>query len=416
MKWFWKTITPYANSIELDGEYTPFPQDNDLTRPANREWVAYLIPYLYQFICEPPPQIIWAESPEAAVRLVALTAWCRTYSTDCGCTPEKKLEASEEHFGNLPITSTLFPGLKVSSACKQARRWAGDGEEWARRSLVWSLRQSIKDELLSPEGAARWRAAADYLIDQQTSAANAQTIRSAIDWLWQRSNAEQIELLWSLIDWAVDPRQSQSIDRATLSFCTQKYVESFQLLRGLNTPLNDEFNCASELTLRTALECSVFWPLYGTTILSERPCEIDTTSIDSVATLRWSDGFSLYFAGAARISKAIAERHFSWQDIDKERNVEIRRLLIEFYGLDKYLRDSESRVIQRDKFGTLYQKDFVTGDPIVFVQVENKTPEPDGSFKTYLLRVPEFVDTAREGVAWTFGFDDPEEYDPIVES
>ena len=37
------------------------------------------------------------------------------------------------------------------------------------------------------------------------------------------------------------------------------------------------------------------------------------------------------------------------------------------------------------------------------VEVRNSTPEPDGSRKTYFLRVPPTVRTAREAVAWTFG-------------
>ena len=37
------------------------------------------------------------------------------------------------------------------------------------------------------------------------------------------------------------------------------------------------------------------------------------------------------------------------------------------------------------------------------VEVVNSTPEPDGSRKTYFLRVPPTIGTAREAVAWTFG-------------
>ena len=37
------------------------------------------------------------------------------------------------------------------------------------------------------------------------------------------------------------------------------------------------------------------------------------------------------------------------------------------------------------------------------VEVQNSTPEPDGSYRTYFLRVPNHTFTARDGVAWTFG-------------
>jgi hypothetical protein len=49
------------------------------------------------------------------------------------------------------------------------------------------------------------------------------------------------------------------------------------------------------------------------------------------------------------------------------------------------------------------------------VEVVNATAEPDGSQKTYFLRVPPETRTAREGVAWTFGMAE-QEYAPEVET
>jgi hypothetical protein len=42
---------------------------------------------------------------------------------------------------------------------------------------------------------------------------------------------------------------------------------------------------------------------------------------------------------------------------------------------------------------------------VTVVEVVNSTPEPDGTHRTYWLRVPPRTRTAREGVAWTFGMD-----------
>ncbi len=49
------------------------------------------------------------------------------------------------------------------------------------------------------------------------------------------------------------------------------------------------------------------------------------------------------------------------------------------------------------------------------VEVVNSTPEPDGSHRTYWLRVPPSTRTAREGVAWTFGLDSAA-YEPLVQT
>ena len=49
------------------------------------------------------------------------------------------------------------------------------------------------------------------------------------------------------------------------------------------------------------------------------------------------------------------------------------------------------------------------------VEVQNSTPEPDGSVRTYFLRVPPGMASARAAVAWTFGLDGAS-YQPIVET
>jgi hypothetical protein len=47
--------------------------------------------------------------------------------------------------------------------------------------------------------------------------------------------------------------------------------------------------------------------------------------------------------------------------------------------------------------------------------VVNSTPEPDGTSRTYFLRVPPNIRTARAGVAWTFGLTE-EEYHPLAQT
>lgn len=49
------------------------------------------------------------------------------------------------------------------------------------------------------------------------------------------------------------------------------------------------------------------------------------------------------------------------------------------------------------------------------VKVVNSTPEPDGSYKDYFLRVPPTITTAHEAVAWTFG-KTAETYAPAIET
>lgn len=127
-------------------------------------------------------------------------------------------------------------------------------------------------------------------------------------------------------------------------------------------------------------------------------------------------------------------------EIDRETNTEVRRVLIERYGTSRYLRDSSARVVQSDASGLLYCKELPDDEPIVMVRVLNATPEPDGvmsreeaieifggaaqaalnapegsRFKDYMLRVPPYFRTAHEAVAWTFGLE-AKAYHPTIES
>src|SRR5262249_31159925 len=105
-----------------------------------------------------------------------------------------------------------------------------------------------------------------------------------------------------------------------------------------------------------------------------------------------------------------------------------RRVMLERYGVSNYLENSKAEKIHEDDFGVLYRKISTRKlppappfgrrsleEPLVMVKVVNSTPELDGSYKDYLLRVPPNITTAKEAVAWTFGLS-PEEYSPIFQS
>jgi hypothetical protein len=101
--------------------------------------------------------------------------------------------------------------------------------------------------------------------------------------------------------------------------------------------------------------------------------------------------------------------------IDKERNTEVRRVMVERYGQARYLVDSGAKEIHRDDWGVLYGKDIPGDEPLVMVKVVNSTPEPTGEFKDYWLRVPPTCRTAHEAIAWTFG-ETPSTYQPQVQT
>lgn len=120
------------------------------------------------------------------------------------------------------------------------------------------------------------------------------------------------------------------------------------------------------------------------------------------------DGFEIYAVHGIRVDKyMVLEPHkIKLDKVDTERNIEVRRVLIDLYGMDRYLQDSGALIVDEREphIGVLYRRrNTPPEEDLQVVKVRNSTPEPDGTYKDYFLKVPPFIQTARAGVAWTFG-------------
>ncbi|WP_107309359.1 DUF6745 domain-containing protein [Streptomyces sp. TP-A0356] len=165
-----------------------------------------------------------------------------------------------------------------------------------------------------------------------------------------------------------------------------------------------------------------WWPFEKVAVVCERPVALhrdEAGRLDRAdgPALAFPDGFALYAWRGMRVPAAFLEelRALTPDRIRAEENAELRRVMLEHYGYDRYLADSGARPVHRDGTGTLWRVDLVGDEPVVMVEVLNSTPEPDGTRRTYWLRVPPTTRTAREGVAWTFGLD-AEVYAPVRET
>jgi hypothetical protein len=125
---------------------------------------------------------------------------------------------------------------------------------------------------------------------------------------------------------------------------------------------------------------------------------------DTGPSHRWRDGWELHYIHGVRVTKQIVEapHTITVEQIEKEENAEVRRVMVERYGLERYLKDSNAQKIHEDDYGILYRKEQPDDEPLVMVKVVNSTPEADGSYKDYFLRVPPTITRAREACAWTF--------------
>lgn len=165
-----------------------------------------------------------------------------------------------------------------------------------------------------------------------------------------------------------------------------------------------------------------WWPYERVAILSERPVELHRDEAGRLdrgdgPALAYPDGFALHawrgMPVPAEFLRQLSE--LTAARIRAEENAELRRVMLEHYGYDRYLAESGAQPVHRDETGVLWRIELPDDEPVVMVEVVNSTPEPDGTHRTYWLRVPPRTRTAREGVAWTFGLD-AGEYHPRRET
>jgi hypothetical protein len=165
-----------------------------------------------------------------------------------------------------------------------------------------------------------------------------------------------------------------------------------------------------------------FFPSEDFCIITAKPCSIN---LDDQGRLHSEDSYAIeYLDGCAYCSfhgvrvpdyVILEPEKITVEDIDSEQNIEVRRVKITQYGQEKYIMDSDAKLIHEDDWGKLYRKDLGEDEPIVMVKVVNSTAEPDGSFKDYFIRVRPDVTTAHEAVASTFLLE-VDDYEPLAET
>lgn len=175
-----------------------------------------------------------------------------------------------------------------------------------------------------------------------------------------------------------------------------------------------------------------FWVLADWIVAVPRPAlsVVDGVLHDAAGpAVSWPRGERYWFWRGLRVPRRVVEEPESLtvSDVDSEWNVEVRRVMLERMGFDRYVREAGGRVIAEDDYGRLWRcrlppderwLAFVgleDSEPLVFVEVENATRAPDGSARRYFLRVPPTVRTPHEAVAWTFGLS-ASRYSPSAES
>ncbi|WP_405787947.1 hypothetical protein OG753_08635 [Streptomyces sp. NBC_00029] len=332
------------------------------TGPADRAAAEAGVRLAYRAAGLPEPErIAWAQSPRAAARLLG--------AADGPCAPAAR----------------------------------GRGVREAVRSAPWAAERERAQQRLGPQGWGRhWSATGgrlwentEHLADRvRTGVVEALTADAG-----EGAAAEERRLRLLLLD-------------AVLGQHDAAWLCAFDTQEG--TPLH-----GLAVLARSA---GWWWPYERLAVLCERPVELHRDEAGRLdrgdgPALAFPDGFELHaWRGMPVPAEFLAGLGtLTPERIREEENAELRRVMLEFYGYDRYLRESAAEPVHRDETGVLWRIPMPDDEAVVMVEVVNSTPEPDGTSRTYWLRVPPTTRTARQGVAWTFGLE-PEAYAPLRET
>lgn len=103
------------------------------------------------------------------------------------------------------------------------------------------------------------------------------------------------------------------------------------------------------------------------------------------------------------------------QQVLAERNAEQRRVLLERLGYDRFLAEAQAEVLHQDQDvggeRRLLRVPLQNDEPLVCLQVQCPS-----TGRRYLIRVPPTMRRCHQAAAWIAGFDDPDQYRPLLET
>jgi hypothetical protein len=160
-----------------------------------------------------------------------------------------------------------------------------------------------------------------------------------------------------------------------------------------------------------------WWPLTDVAVITDRPTVLNRNANGELhctdgPAISFSDGWSVWAINRIIVTKQIVEapETLTIKQIVDESNAEIKRLMLERYGMENFIRNSGAQKLDQSDYGILWKTDVGEDEPLVMVEVV--CPSTD---RVYMLRVPPTTERARDAVAWTFDLP-PEQYSPEVQA
>ncbi|HEY7617500.1 MAG TPA: hypothetical protein VH744_11900, partial [Terriglobales bacterium] len=125
----------------------------------------------------------------------------------------------------------------------------------------------------------------------------------------------------------------------------------------------------------------------------------------------YPDGWAIYAWHGVRVPAHVIEQRdkLTIKQIISEQNTEVRRVMRNLYGTERFMRDAGAQEVDRaDKHGARLLAIQLPGDPVEIRVMELTCPSTGNK---YMERVPPDVRSAIEGLSWRFNVK-PKGYNP----
>lgn len=159
-----------------------------------------------------------------------------------------------------------------------------------------------------------------------------------------------------------------------------------------------------DLWLTQRQHCHWWFPYERLVLVSERPRILRFDAAERLhnadgAAVEYADGYVSYAWHGVPVSPRLITdpASITLREIEREVNAEIRRVMLERYGWTRFMADSGANVVDSMPMDhpvaglrgarLLVKKLFRESEPIVYLELMNRTPEADGTFKRYLQRI-----------------------------
>ena len=178
------------------------------------------------------------------------------------------------------------------------------------------------------------------------------------------------------------------------------YIAFLRNVLGWTDPvLTERFEIDETLTN----SCGWVWWHENVLSISDRPSELHRDEQGRLhnalgPSIAYRDGWALHHFHGVAVPEYVIERphEIDVAKIDGEGNAEIRRVMLERFGAERYMTECGATVVAELpdthamiglRGARLIKRDLPGDEPIVMVDCVNSSPEPDGSYRRYMLRV-----------------------------